>query len=141
MGNQRHPSRHAFEGNHLRSALQNNLRLCAPHLQKEGNDPLLLRDAFGGLLARTLNQVGDRGDIYLASKHSDTRLGASPSLRVLLRYTAVEREEASERQGNQELDGILAQTIIQSLGGSFTLDTTDGEECVIVIDLPAPTDD
>jgi hypothetical protein len=104
-------------------------------------DPLLLRDAFGGLLARTLKQVGDRGDIYLASKHSDTRLGASPSLRVLLRYTAVQREEAAERQGNQELDGILAQTIIQSLGGSFTLDTTDGEECVIVIDLPAPTDD
>ncbi|MEE3328916.1 MAG: histidine kinase dimerization/phospho-acceptor domain-containing protein [Myxococcota bacterium] len=104
-------------------------------------DPLLLRDAFSGLLSRTLSQVGDRGDIYIASKHSDTRLGASPSLRVLLRYTAAEAPSAKQRGDHGDLEGILAQTIIQSLGGSFTLDTTDGEECVIVIDLPAPTDD
>lgn len=104
-------------------------------------DPLLLRDAFSGLLARTLSQVGDRGDIYIASKHSDTRLGASPSLRVLLRYTAVDRGQTKAQDGHGDLEGILAQTIIQSLGGSFTLDTTDGEECVIVIDMPAPTDD
>lgn len=129
---------HAAEIRERRLLVLKELDHRSPHVI---GDPLLLRDAFGGLLARTLKQVGDRGDIYLASKHSDTRLGASPSLRVLLRYTAVEREEISELEGHQELDGILAQTIIQSLGGSFTLDTTDGEECVIVIDLPAPTDD
>ena len=104
-------------------------------------DPLLLRDAFGGLLARTLAQIGDGGDIYIASKHSDSRLGAKPSLRILLRYAAVSPDEAPTAGNADDLDGVMAQTIIQSLGGTFTLDTTDGEECVIVIDLPAPVDE
>ncbi|MFP6641894.1 MAG: histidine kinase dimerization/phospho-acceptor domain-containing protein, partial [Myxococcota bacterium] len=104
-------------------------------------DPLLLRDAFGGLLARTLAQVSDGGDVYIASKHSDTRLGTKPSLRVLLRYTAG-RGGATQGTGTTEdLDAVMAQTIIQSLGGTFTLDTTDGEGCVIVIDLPAAAND
>jgi hypothetical protein len=32
----------------------------------------------------------------------------------------------------------MAQTIVQALGGSFTSDTTDADECVVIIDLPAP---
>ncbi|MAI78170.1 MAG: hypothetical protein CL917_04455 [Deltaproteobacteria bacterium] len=110
----------------------------SPHVV---GDPLLLRDAFSGLLTRTLNQVSDGGDVYIASKHSDSRLGASPSLRVLLRYAVSHPEALNPRASHEDLDGIMAQTIIQSLGGRFTLDTTDGEECVIVIDLPAPATD
>ena len=129
---------HAAEIRERRLLVLKELDHRSPHVM---GDPLLLRDAFSGLLARTLSQVGDRGDIYIASKHSDSRLGASPSLRVLLRYTAVDRGPAKAQGEHGDLEGILAQTIIQSLGGSFTLDTTDGEECVIVIDMPAPTDD
>ena len=129
---------HAAEIRSRRLLVLKELDHRSPHVI---GDPLLLRDAFSGLLARTLNQIGDRGDLYVASKHSDTRLGASPSLRVLLRYTAVDTVPAQPPGESGDLEGVLAQTIIQSLGGTFTLDTTDGEECVIVIDLPAPTDD
>jgi DNA-binding NtrC family response regulator len=106
-------------------------------------DPLLLRDAFNGLIKRALDRVTDRGDIYVASKHHATGLAGGPSLRVLLRYTAgLPGEESTakpEAPHSENLDGVMAQTIVHSLGGQYTEDATDAEECVVVIDLPAPS--
>lgn len=106
-------------------------------------DPLLLRDAFNGLFKRALARVGDRGDIYVASKHHATGLSGGPSLRILLRYTAAtpsdEASTRSEAPHSESLDSVMAQTIVHSMGGKYTEDATDSEECVIVIDLPAPS--
>jgi hypothetical protein len=105
-------------------------------------DPMLLRDVFAGLLERALRDVKDRGDIYIASKHHESGRGGEPSVRILLRYSEAGAPGSSDANralsGDENLEGILAQTIIQSLGGSFTRDTTEADECVVVIDLPAP---
>ncbi len=105
-------------------------------------DPLLLRDAFAGLLEKALASVRDRGDIYLASKHHEGGRAGEPSVRVLLRYSIAspqsDEDPAQALSGDENLASIMAQTIVQSLGGALTTDTTDANECVIVIDLPAP---
>ena len=99
-------------------------------------DPALLRDAFSGLLKGALAAVSDRGDIYLASRHHTGGQSGAPTLRVLLRYGT--DPSASERPARgAQLDDVMAQTIVRSLGGTYTQDTTDADECVIVIDLPA----
>ncbi|MDE0886678.1 MAG: sigma 54-interacting transcriptional regulator [Myxococcota bacterium] len=105
-------------------------------------DPLLLRDAFAGLLESALAAVKDQGDIYIASKHHEAGRAGEPSVRVLLRYSmASGRSQPASNQDlsrDENLAAIMAQTIVQSLGGTFTTDTTDANESVIVIDLPAP---
>jgi signal transduction histidine kinase len=106
-------------------------------------DPLLLRDAFSGLIKRALSRVTDRGDIYVASKHNATGLSGGPALRILLRYTAAatgaEDPARPDPIHSENLDGVMAQTIVHSMGGKYTEDATDSEECVVVIDLPAPS--
>ena len=103
-------------------------------------DPMLLRDAFGGLLQRALASIKDRGDIYVASKHHEGSRGGEPSIRVLIRYSVAPGSPSSgdTAPGAENLDAVMAQTIVQSLGGSFTTDTTDADEFVVIIDLPAP---
>ena len=69
-----------------------------------------------------------------------------PTVRILLRYslaTGASAQAASSGSrpalpGGDNLATIMAQTIVQALGGSFTSDTTDADECVVIIDLPAP---
>ncbi len=104
-------------------------------------DPLQLRDAFAGLLDRALAGVSDRGDIYLASKHHESGLAGRPSVRVLLRHTTAAVDDSGSRgtQPRADLDLVLAETVIQALDGSLTVDTTDSQERVIVVDLPAPS--
>lgn len=105
-------------------------------------DPELLRDAFSALIKRALGSVSDRGDVYIASRHhsgaGESGSGqGKPTLRVLIRH-ATEPETKSAGNSSAHLDTVMAQSIIQSLGGTFTQDRTDAHECVVVIDLPAP---
>jgi hypothetical protein len=108
-------------------------------------DARQLRDAFAGLLQRALSRVLDRGDIYLASKHHLSGLGGRPSVRVLLRHSTARSESSTEGRGvragsvSDDLDLVMAQTIVQALGGTLTADETEAAESVIVIDLPAPS--
>jgi len=99
-------------------------------------DPLLLRDAFSGLVKRAIAAVSDRGDIYIASRHHVSPSAGRPTLRVLIRYGT--EPGATQDAAAGHLDAVMAQTIVRSLGGTYTEDTTDADECVIVIDLPAP---
>jgi hypothetical protein len=103
---------------------------------------MLLRDAFSGLLESALAAVKDRGDIYIASKHHEAGRAGEPSVRVLLRYSMAsgrnQRASDPDLTGDENLSAIMAQTIVRSLGGTFTTDTTDANESVVVIDLPAP---
>ncbi len=134
---------HADEIRNRRLLVLKELDHSLPHAY---GDPLLLRDAFGGLLERAIGSVKDRGDIYIASKHHEGGRAGEPSVRILLRYslaggTAPGDSSAGSSPGllgGENLAAIMAQTIVQSLGGSFTSDTTDSDECVVIIDLPAP---
>jgi DNA-binding NtrC family response regulator len=100
-----------------------------------------LRDAFAGLLHRALDEVSERGDIYLASKHHSASQSGEATLRVLLRYTTSPESQPEPRgapTSAAEIDRVMAETVIRAIGGSLTVDTTDAQECVIVVDLPAP---
>ena len=95
--------------------------------------------------------VPERGDVYLASKHHAQGFSGSPTVRVLLRYHIpslgrplgdllgddnfrIEGVSPTETA----LEFLIAEAIVKAQGGAMTLDTTDGQETVIVIDLPAP---
>lgn len=107
-------------------------------------DAQQLRDAFAGLLHRALSRVSDRGDIYIASKHHRAGSTRTPTVRVLLRHTSSAPRSSDSTTHTQtpphseDLDLVMAQTVVEALGGTLTADGTDHDESVIVIDLPAP---
>ena len=102
-----------------------------------------LRPALGGVLAQAIEEIPVRGDLYLASSHH-TALEGRASMRVLFRYRVETRFTADQDElvasGSQEtrLDHAQAERVIRQQGGSLTIDTTQAEETLIVIDLPAP---
>jgi DNA-binding NtrC family response regulator len=113
-------------------------------------DPAQLERALGSVVQKTLEMVAERGDVYLASKHNPSGRHDGPTMRVLLRYhnpagPLMEPEGfrlgagARSRAGNETtLDYVIAERMIRAQGGTLTLDTTDAQETVVVIDLPAP---
>ncbi len=112
-------------------------------------NPQQLHGAFSRLIAKALSLAPDRGDLYVASKHNPTGLRGKPSLRVLLRYQTAASQAEDRRLEDAAMDGlsesdvalefITADAAVRNQGGTFTMDTTDAQERVIVIDLPAPT--
>jgi signal transduction histidine kinase len=116
-----------------------------------------LRSAFAGLLAKALDLVPEQGDLYLASKHHSSGLRGSPTVRILLRYhnpAAVTGEPLPAEIPPHELSDaatvgisleetalefVIAEAIVRAQGGTLTIDNTDSQETVIVIDLPAPS--
>ena len=107
-------------------------------------DGASLRDALAGVIGRAIATVPERSDLYLASKHHAQGRGSGPSIRVLLRYSTSAGEVSASNDGGaptlrgHEIEHASAETTINALGGTFTVDNTDANETVIVIDLPAP---
>lgn len=105
-------------------------------------DGVHLQRALAGMLDRALTMVPERGDVYLASRHHDGGPGAGPSVRILLRFDHGRRDRAPVVEGTTEVEAslefIVAEAVVRAQGGSLTLDTTENQEAVVVIDLPAP---
>jgi hypothetical protein len=109
-------------------------------------DEVQLRFALESLLDKTFEWVPERSDLYLASKHHPSGLRGEPAVRVLIRFHdpapamgaegAAAGEDLSLR--NTSIEIVLAELLIGSQGGTLTVDTTDAEETVILLDLPAP---
>lgn len=97
--------------------------------------------AFEALLDQSLELVPERGDVYLASKHHPAGLGGEPSVRVLLRFHGPGGGSTAGLTGtaaaDHALDYAIAELLVRAQGGAFAIDTTDAEETVIVLDLPA----
>jgi DNA-binding NtrC family response regulator len=99
-----------------------------------------LRVAFDALLGKCLEWVPERGDVYIASRHHGSGPKGRPSMRVLLRF----HTPGSSANGpgvspaDTSLDLLIAEIVIRSQGGDFAVAATDGEETLIVVDLPAP---
>ena len=106
-------------------------------------DETALRPALGGVLAQAIEEIPVRGDLYLASSHH-TAIEGRASMRVLFRYrvetrfTADREELAASGLLEARLDHAQAERVVREQGGSLTIDTTQAEETLIVIDLPAP---
>jgi hypothetical protein len=85
--------------------------------------------------------VPERGDVYIASRHHGSGPKGRPSMRVLLRFHSP-GAGASGGPGvspaDTSLDLLIAEIVIRSQGGDFAVAATDGEETLIVVDLPAP---
>jgi DNA-binding NtrC family response regulator len=105
-------------------------------------DGVQLRRAVGGMLDRVLALVPERGDVYLASRHHEGDAGAAPSVRVLLRFDHGRRDRAPVVEGTTEVEASLefmvAEAVVRAQGGTMALDTSEAQEAVVVIDLPAP---
>jgi signal transduction histidine kinase len=105
-------------------------------------DPEQLRFAFEALLDKSLELVPARGDLYLASKRHASGLRGEPSIRVLLRYRGPEATAGAPQlpevsPAANALEFAIAELLIRAQGGSLALDTSDRNETVIVLDLPA----
>jgi signal transduction histidine kinase len=100
-----------------------------------------LRLAFEALLDGALAAVPERGDVYLASRHHAAGLRGEPSVRVLVRFRGPERAGAPPLAGTSPaenaLDFAIAELLVRAQGGALALDTSDAEESVVVLDLPA----
>ena len=120
------------------------------------NQPFVLADggqlerAFSGLIETALSMVPERGDVYLASKHHSQGLAGRPSVRILFRYhnpsigrplSDILAEDGFPIEGitpqETSLEFLIVEAIVGAQGGSMTVDDTDGQETVIVVDLPA----
>lgn len=106
-----------------------------------------LRFALECLLDRTFESVPERTDLYLASKHHPSGLRGGPSVRVLIRFHNPSPAGAkgagtpvSEHLSlpHTSIEIVLPELVIGSEGGTLTVDTSDAEETVILLDLPAP---
>jgi DNA-binding NtrC family response regulator len=99
-----------------------------------------LRVAFDSLLGKCLEWVPERGDVYIASRHHGSGPKGRPSMRVLLRFHTPGASASGRGVSLAEnsLDLMIAEIIIRAQGGDFAVAATDGEETLIVVDLPAP---
>ncbi len=107
--------------------------------------------AFESLLDKSLQLVPAGGDLYIASKHHAAGMDGKPFVRVLLRLRGPERADTGDGAGSEggrqpvlgvssadhSLELAIAETVVRAHGGALAVDTSDGEETVIVLDLPA----
>ena len=105
-------------------------------------DAAQLRFAFELLLARALELVPERGDVYLASKYHADGLRGGPAVRFLLRFASPDGLAPSGDVDGVSiteniLEFVVAEAIIKSLGGTLATSTADHRETVMVVDLPA----
>lgn len=102
-------------------------------------DRAQLRLAFDALLGKCLEWVPERGDVYIASRHHASGLAGEPSMRVLLRFhTPGTTQLPGVSLAETSLDLMIAEIVVRAQGGDFAVAATDGEETLIVVDLPAP---
>lgn len=99
-----------------------------------------LRIAFDALLGKCLEWVPERGDVYIASRHHESGLAGNASMRVLLRFhtPGAPSSPPGVSLAETSLDLMIAEIIVRAQGGDFAVAATDGDETLIVVDLPAP---
>ncbi len=107
-------------------------------------DPDQLRFAFEALVNGALSLVPDQGDVYIASGHRAAGSHESASARILVRlrppdHTATAGASATHGVAPAEnaLERAIAETIVRAQGGNFAVDTSDRDEVVIILDIPA----
>jgi len=99
-----------------------------------------MKFAFDVLLDRALEMLPERGDLYLASRRHAAGLRGAPSVRVLLRLQTPGRS-AAPGQGlspaENSLGLAIAEAVARAQGGSVAIATSDPNETLVLMDLPA----
>jgi len=105
-----------------------------------------LRVALAGLLDRALESLPERGDLFVATRRIERGADGRPRLRILLRHhnpVAAGKNDAVLAELDPTANGlefVLAQAVVESSGGSLTLDASDARETVILIELRTPSE-
>jgi DNA-binding NtrC family response regulator len=104
-------------------------------------DPSQLRFAFELIVDEALALLSQRGDLYVAARQGAGEGQGGPGVRVLVRFRS--RNNGPQVVGGADLSPAanalalaVAELVVQAQGGSFTLDTRDRHETLIVLDLP-----
>jgi len=109
-----------------------------------------LEIALAGLLDRALAALPERGDLFVATRRIERGPDGTPRLRVLLRHHNPELASSASRllgddpvladvsPANNVIEYVLAETIVEASGGQLTIDATDAQETLILVDLQTP---
>ena len=105
-------------------------------------DARQLRFALESLLDKSLDLAPEGGDVFIASRHHPAGLRGRPAVRVLIRFGNHDSSLAGTRfpgtsPAENALDYAIAATIVRAQGGSFTIDLGEGNETVLLLDIPA----
>jgi len=101
--------------------------------------------ALSGLLDRALAALPERGDLFVATRRTERGSSGEPQLRILLRHHNPELAGAEPGRlvdvgvAANVIEYVLAETLIEGGGGRLTIDSTDSQETLILVDLPSPT--
>jgi hypothetical protein len=116
----------------------------------ERDAPLAWADAQGlevalsGLLDRALAALPERGDLFVATRHLPRGADGRPKLRILLRHHNPTASVSSSPElpdldpRSNILEYVLAETVVTAAGGTLTIDSTDAQETLILVDLQTP---
>jgi len=102
-----------------------------------------LRFALESLLDKSLELAPKGGNLYIASNHHPTGLRGGPAVRVLLRFGGRGGESPPRLHipgtstAENALEYAIAEAIIRTQGGNFSLDTSENNETVLLLDIPA----
>jgi DNA-binding NtrC family response regulator len=108
-------------------------------------EPGALRIAIAGLLDRALDSLPERGDLFVATRRIERGAGGDSRLRILLRHHNPEGQSGSVagldelRPESNVLEYVLAETVARASGGSLTIDTSDAQESLILLELRTPS--
>jgi DNA-binding NtrC family response regulator len=102
-------------------------------------DPDQLRLALSALIDKAFDLVPERGDLYIASRHHSARSGED-TIRILVRFHSPDR--ATELPDiDRSIEVIVAETVVESMGGRVAVSSTEGEDSLVLLDLPAAAGD
>jgi DNA-binding NtrC family response regulator len=101
-----------------------------------------LRFALESLIDKSLDLAPGGGDVFIASRHQPTGLRGGPAVRVLVRFGNHDNSPGGPHvpgtsAAENALEYAIAAAIIHAQGGSFTIDTGEGNETVLMVDIPA----
>jgi signal transduction histidine kinase len=101
-----------------------------------------LRFALESLIDKSLDLAPGGGDVFIASRHHPASLRGGPAVRVLIRFGKHDSSPAGPpvpgtSPAENALEYAIAAAVIRAQGGTFTIDPGEGNETVLLIDIPA----
>ena len=118
-----------------------------PNLEiaREEHDALveILRSA-GAEVEYHDRSLPERGDLFVATRHVARAQDQQDRLRILLRHHDPQRRDRGDSEVDElrpeanVLDYVLAETVARACGGTLTLDTSDPQETLVLVELRTP---
>ena len=114
-------------------------------------DASLLEAALAGVLERAVEWLPRGGTLFLASHHMAETNERAAHARILLRFECAPflgelvgadaiggGAPRTSAEAEEVFEFVAARSVVDALGGRFTLNAGSGGESLLVIDLPAP---